>query len=128
MSLTDAGLRRFGLVMAGALAAFSVAALVSGRDWWPFTVFSALAFTLLAFAAPRLLAPVEWFWMKLAGVMGFVVTNVLLTVFFFLVMTPAALLMRVLGKDPLNVRSGRATTFWVKVESDGPCSRPDKPY
>lgn len=128
MNWTDPGLRKFGLVMAGALGVFSIAGFLLGRAWWPITAVPALLFTAAALLVPGLLAPVEWFWMKLAAVMGFLVTNVLLTVFFLLVITPAALLMRVLGKDPLKVRSGTSGTFWVGVERNGPCSRPDKPY
>ncbi len=128
MNSTEAGLRRFGMVMAGALAAVALAAVFRGRGWWPFPAGVSLMFALVARLSPRILAPVEWFWMKLSGVMGFVVTNVLLTVFFFLVITPAGLLMRLLGKDPLKIRSTSCDSFWEKIEPDGPGERPDRPY
>lgn len=128
MSRTEPELRKFGLVMAGALAAFTVYGLLRGRSWWLPTGGVSFSFAFLALTFPGLLAPVEWFWMKLAGVMGFVVTHVILTVFFVLVMTPAGLLMRLAGKDPLKVRCRDKDTCWEETEKDGPCSRPDKPY
>jgi hypothetical protein len=128
MNLTDAGLRKFGLVMAGALAAIMLVGLLRGRAWWMWPGVAAGLFVVSGLVFPGLLKPVEWFWMKLAGLMGFVVTHAILTVFFFLVITPAGLLMRLLGKDPLRIRRHEGETFWEETEHEGPCSRPDKPY
>lgn len=68
-------------------------------------------------AAPQVLKPLYYAWMSLAVVLGFVMTRVLLTVFFFLVMTPFGLVMRLMGKDPLNRRfDRRASTYWIDKE------------
>ncbi len=128
MNSTEKRLRGFGLVMAGALAVIGVLGLLRDRGWWPAAAGLAGAFALSGLGLPGILKPVEWFWMKLAAVLGFVVTHVILTVFFFLVITPAGLLMRLFGKDPLRMRSSKCSTCWVSIENDGPWSRPDKPY
>jgi hypothetical protein len=122
-------LRKFGLVLGAAFAVLAGLLYLRHIDLWG--VSAALAGFLLVTGVlfPTLLRPVEWFWMKFAQVLGFVVTNVLLTVVFFVGVVPTGLVMRMLGKDPLRLKPGlERDSWWRDVESDGPCSRPGKPY
>jgi len=109
-------------------------AVVTALLWWrgkPAGLYLGAAaglFFVLGIALPRALAPVEWVWMKFAHYLGIVMTFVLVTLTFFLVITPVGLFIR-LGKDSLGLKfDRRAATYWAPVEKDGPTSRPDKPY
>jgi hypothetical protein len=66
---------------------------------------------------PAVLGPVQRGWMKFALVLGHYNTRIILTVLFYLVMTPVGLVMR-LFRDPLD-RSlkEQRDTQWVKRES-----------
>ncbi len=78
---------------------------------------------------PRILSPVEKYWMLFAGVLGFIMTNVLLTLVFFLGVLPTGLLMRLFGKDPLRKGFDKdKKTYWIDLTEDGPGGRPEKPY
>jgi hypothetical protein len=126
---TNRELRKFGLTLAAGFLV--VAALFFWRDVaaWPYLLGISGLFALFGLVLPRVLAPIEWAWMKFAGVMGYIMTRVLLTLTFFLAITPTALILRLFGKDPLQKRiDSSASTFWIEVEEDGPTSRPDKPY
>lgn len=126
-------LRKFGMVMTVPLL------LLAGLLYWRkgldepaafFAVAGAAAFFLFAgLLVPRLLAPIEWAWMKLALVLSWVMTRVVLTLTFFLMIMPIGLLMRLLGRDPIERRKDpAATTYWVPVEPDGPGTRPWEPF
>lgn len=54
-------------------------------------------------------------WMKLAEALSFVMTRLLLAVFFFLVLTPIGLFMRLIGKRPLDLswKDGRSS-YWIE--------------
>ena len=122
-------LRKFGMVMAAALAAVSLLLLLRGFGAWHYTAATAGLFLLTGLLVPVVLAPVEWAWMKFAHALGFVMTNVLLTVVFFTGVTFTGLVMRLLGKRPLNLNIRRdRQSYWDPVDADGPCGRPDKPY
>ncbi len=122
-------LRKFGLVLGAAFAVFSLVLVVRSSDIWGVTASLSGLLIVTGILFPTLLRPLEWFWMKLALVMGFVVTNVLLTLVFLIGVIPTGLLMRMLGKDPLRLKpDGKKNTYWRDIEPDGPCSRPDKPY
>ena len=122
-------LRRFGLVMAGALGLLGALALWRGRPAAPWLLGVGGAFLLAALAAPALLRPLERAWMALARVLQAVVTTVLLVLTFYLVITPLGLIMRLVGHDPLGLKSDAdADTYWVPIDREGSHSRPDKPY
>jgi hypothetical protein len=122
-------LRRFAIVMAVAFAALGALLLWRGREWGDVFFYVAAFFLLSGLIAPRQLAPIERVWMKLAHLLGTVMTAVILTLTFFLVITPMGIVLRLIGKDLLGMRGDPdIATYWVPVEEDGPCSRPDKPY
>ena len=126
-------LRKFGRVMAGALAVVTL--VVLWRSGWSQTPWveglgiTAALFLAFSIVWPNALAPLEWAWMKLAMVLNYVMTRVLLSLVFFLAVTPIGLIFKLLGKDLLGKRfDPKAYTYWVTPEEDGPWTRPTKPY
>ena len=87
------------------------------------------AFLVAALILPPVLAPIERVWMALARLLQVVMTTLILTLMFFVVMTPMGFLLRLSGKDLLDMRRDPdAESYWVPAEPDGPASRSDKPY
>lgn len=122
-------LRKFGFVMAVAFGIFGALFVWRDKPWGMYTLYVAGAFLALALIAPRALGPIEKGWMALARVLQTVMTAVILTLTFFLVMTPMGLLLRLAGKDLLGMKGDPSIeTYWEPVDPDGPASRPDKPY
>ncbi len=124
-------LRKYGLIMFAAFAVISILLYLKGETAYRFTAVPSVLFLLFAAVLPSALAPVEKYWMKLAAVLGFVVTNILLTLVFVLAILPVGLLLQVFGKSPLRKgfkKSARLSSYWLDVNSDGPSRRPDKPY
>lgn len=129
MSKDPRELRKFGMVMAAGLVAVSILLVLRGTGAWWFTAASGGLFLILGLILPRVLAPLEWAWMKFAQALGFIMTNILLTIVFFTGVTITGLVMRLLGKRPLNLNINReADSYWTVVDREGPCGRPEKPY
>ena len=64
---------------------------------------------------PRALKYVYIAWMALAFTLGFVMSNVILTLFFFLFVTPIGLLARLFQKDFLARKwDKRAASYWIQ--------------
>ena len=61
------------------------------------------------FAPSMLVVPNRW-WRRVGHALGWVNTRILLSLFFFLVLTPVGVIMRLAGKDPLD-RRGRGSTW-----------------
>ena len=110
-------LRKFGLTVG---AAFAVLGTIS---WWrgheiPPRVLWTLGVLLFVpgLLFPAVLGPVQRAWMRFALVLGHVNTRIILTVLYYVVMTPVGLVMR-LFHDPLDrkLKDGKSSN-WVKRE------------
>ncbi len=87
--------------------------------WWALPL--SLLFLLLAIAAPALLHPLNLVWTRLGLLLARITNPIVTAVLFFLVFTPAAFLLRLLGKDPLHLRyDPAAASYWILRDPPGP--------
>ena len=56
-------------------------------------------------------------WMKFAHGLGWVNTRIILTLVYYLVFSPLAILFKIIGKDPMNRKIGSADTYWIERDS-----------
>lgn len=123
--------RRFGVVLA------VLAAALGGWSLWREHAVRALVFgavAAVAIALPLLVPPL-WLrafrlWMKLAEVLSWVSTRVILGLFFYLVLTPVGLVARLVRKDPLDLawKDGRPTYWKQKGPIPETIERYEKQY
>ena len=79
----------------------------------------------LGVVLPKVLLPLQKIWMSLALVLGYVMTRVILTLVYFLVVTPIGLTLRLFGKDPLTKGPDpNLATYWI--EKDNAHSGPER--
>ena len=110
---TDATtLRKFGLVVGSVFVLLGVIFLLRHKAHWPYFVWPGVALMVLGAVLPRLLRLVYLAWMTLAVLLGFVVSHVLLTLFFFLIMLPIGLIARL----AVNLREAILVGLELPVE------------
>lgn len=110
-------LRKFGLTVGAAFALLGLISWYRGHVTPPRVLWTlATALVVPGLLAPALLEPVHRSWMRFGFVLGEVNSRVILTVFFYLVVTPAGFVLR-LARDPLNrsLREARRSQ-WIKRE------------
>ncbi len=116
---TTKELRKFGLAVGGTLCVLGAISFWRGHTYPPLVLWTIGApLFLCGLVVPGILGPVERGWMKLAGVLGYVNTRIILTIVYYLVILPIGVLMRTLKGDPLDrgVGDGRPSN-WVKRET-----------
>jgi Ca2+/Na+ antiporter len=85
----------------------------------PSVILGIIGLALLAFgvASPQLLRPLYFVWMGLAFIMGSVMTRLILTLVFVLLVVPIGLVMKLVGRDPLNRRiDASKVSYWISRE------------
>jgi hypothetical protein len=111
-------LRKFGLMVGAVFVALGILFLLRHKASYPFLLWPGVFLILFGAVAPRVLKYPYIAWMSVAFTLGFVMARVLLTICFFLLVTPIALIGRLVGKDFLNRKLNRdATTYWVRCET-----------
>lgn len=103
------------------LAVGIILGVIGGLLWWKekdyyllFLSVSAI-FLLLGTFAPTLLKPFHRVWMTVALGMGWIMTRVILGIFFYLVFTPIAVLKRLFSKDTFHQKIDKqADTYWIE--------------
>lgn len=102
--VSNSELRNFGLVMSGAVLIifyiFVPFVFHKPIQSWPFAL--SCYFFFFAFFLQENLRWIYVPWMLIAEVLGYVNSRVILSVFFFAVMTPVGMILRLMGKDVLK--------------------------
>jgi hypothetical protein len=109
--------RKFGILFTVVSMLLAAYLAWKGNAAWPWLLGAGLFFLLAGFFLQPLLRPLYIGWMKFAFVLGWINARLILGVFFYLVLTPLGLVMRLFGRDVLYRKFDRkATTYWVKRE------------
>lgn len=114
--------RSFGLVMAVAFAVIGGFQLYHHR----MTIGAVLLVVAAAFAAaalvrPGILHPLNRLWFRLGLLLHKVINPVVMAVIFVGAVVPTGLIMRALGKRPLQLSLDRsAETYWIQRTPPGP--------
>jgi hypothetical protein len=107
--------RHFGMIVGGVLTLLGLWWLYRGKlagiaPW--FVVTGSVLILLGAFFPKGLVAPNKG-WMALASVLSQVSTAIILSLVYFLAVTPIGLIKRLRGWDPLHRRSKAQGSYWM---------------
>jgi hypothetical protein len=109
--------RKTALIVAAVLALIAVWNIYRGR-FNIVIIFGAIAvlLTVIGLFVPVAARGFHRVWMGIAGVLGYVNSRILLTILYYLLLTPYGLISRLFGRDPLDRRGASRDTYWVKRE------------
>jgi hypothetical protein len=111
---TDAQARKTALLVGGVLLAIAAWNLYRGR-MVIVAVFGVVGASLLVVGLllPAVARVFHTAWMRFASALGYVNSRVLLTLMYYLVLTPYGFAMRLAGRDPLKRRAKPGESYWI---------------
>jgi hypothetical protein len=119
-------LNAFGLIwlvffgVLGGVVASRGGSTVAAGGWWV----AAVVVPAIGWLAPRFMRIVYLGMAYAAYPLGFAISHVLLAAVYYLVLTPTAMVMRVLGYDPMSRRfDPSAESYWVPREAEKDVTR-----
>ena len=113
--------RSFGIVFFIVFLLIAIYPLLSGESVRLWSLAIATIFFILGIINSSLLSPLNKIWFKFGLLLGRFISPLVMGLIFFLVVTPIALLMKLLKKDLLNLKFNKDNTYWI-VKS-GPKSK-----
>lgn len=119
IELSPKKLREFGLLVGGIFLALSALLFWKGRPAAPYFLAIGSPLVILGAVWPGILKYLYLGWMGLAVIMGWFVSRILLSVLFFIAVTPIGLIIRFTGKDLLDTKfKDGKDSYWI-LREDG---------
>ena len=110
-------LKSFGFTMAVVFMIFSAFLFYYGNYFYQNLLFVSVLFTIFGFIIPILLKPIYFVWMVFAVILGWIMTRVILSILFYVIITPIGLLSRLIGEDFLSLKSMKSDSYWNNRDS-----------
>ena len=73
----------------------------------------ALIFLILGLLNSKILSPFNKYWIKLGELLGRVIAPLVMLIIYFALITPLSLLVKLFGKDLLNLKLNKSTSYWI---------------
>ncbi len=113
--------RSFGFVFAVVFSLVACLPLLRAKPARPWAFVVSALFLLLALIRPTVLGPANRLWTRLALLLSKITNPIMTGLMFYLVFTPLAIALRLMGKDLLRLKSEPvADSFWIPRNPPGP--------
>ena len=113
--------KSFGIVFFVVFLIISLYPIVNNESIRLWSLIISLTFLILGIINSSLLSPLNKLWFKFGIFLGKIISPVIMGIIFFLVVTPIGIIMRLIGKDVLNLKYNNSKSYWI--EKTGPKSK-----
>ena len=118
--------KSFGIVFSIFFLLISVYPLLDNDPIYYWSLFVSFIFLVLGLMNSKILSPLNLLWFKFGILLGKIVSPVVMGIIFFLVVTPISIILKIFGKDVLNLKFNNNKTYWIV--KDGPKSNMKKQF
>ena len=113
--------RSFGIVFFLVFILIALYPIINQGEVRIWSIFISLFFLILGIINSSILTPLNKLWFKFGIFLGKMISPLIMGIIFFLVVTPIAFFMRLLGKDLLNLKFNNDKSYWI--QKTGPKSK-----
>ena len=106
--------KSFGIVFFLFFLIVSIFPLLKDENIRIWSLIIALTFLILGLLNSKVLTPLNKIWFKFGILLGSFVSPIVMGVVFFTIVTPTSLIMKVLGKNLLNLKKDNKKTYWIE--------------
>ena len=114
---TKKDLRKFGITVGTVLVVFAGLLFWNEKETFLYFGIIGLFLVLSGLIIPVILKPLNKIWMTLAILMGWFMTRVILTILYYLVLTPIRILATLFGKNFLDLTIDKSTKSYWEVRT-----------
>ena len=113
--------KSFGIVFFIVFLLIAIYPLINNGELRIWSLVVAIIFFILGLINSKVLTPLNKLWFRFGLLLGKIVSPLIMGIIFFFVVTPTAFIMRIIGKDLLNLKFNNKKTYWI--EKTGPKSK-----
>ena len=113
--------RSFGIVFFIVFLIIAIYPLINNGDLRIWSLVISIIFLILGLINSKFLTPLNKLWFKFGLLLGRLISPIIMGIIFFFVVTPIGLILRIFGKDVLNLKKNNSKSYWIK--KNGPISK-----
>ena len=113
--------KNFGLTFFIVFLIISLWPLMHNEQIRVWSLLIAFIFLILGMLNSKILTPLNTTWFKFGLFLGKIISPIVMGIIFFLIVTPISIIMKIFGKDLLNLKYNNQKSYWV--EKTGPKSK-----
>ena len=106
--------RNFGIVFFVVFLLIAIYPVINDGDLRLWSLIISLFFLVLGLINSKILSPFNKLWFKFGIFLGKIISPFVMSIIFFLVVTPIGILMRILKKDLLSLKKNNNKSYWVE--------------
>ena len=107
--------RSFGILFFLVFLGFGLLPLTKEMSRNIYLIIISVIFLILGLLNSKLLSPLNNLWIKFGEILGKVIAPIVMAVVYFLILTPISLLVRLFGKDLIEMKfNNNIKSYWIK--------------
>ena len=105
--------RSFGILFCIVFLLIAIWPLISSNPIRYWAIVLSITFLILGVVNSKLLSPLKDYWIKLGEILGKVIAPLVMSLVFFIILTPIGLILRIFGKDLLKLKRNKKNSYWL---------------
>jgi len=115
--------RSFGIVFFVVFLIISIWPLLDEKELRYWALIVSIIFLILGILKSNILTPLNKVWFKFGILLGNITSPIIMAFIFFLVVTPISFIMKIFGKDILNLKKNNNSSYWIKKDKQSDSMR-----
>ena len=116
--------RSFGILFFIVFVIIGLWPLLNDADIRIWSILLSSVFLILGIFNSKILTPFNRIWVRFGIILGTIIAPFVMGLVFFIVITPIGIIMRLLGKDLLNIKYSNKISYWIKRDKNiGPMKK-----
>ena len=106
--------RTFGILFFIVFFTIGIWPILDNADlrWW--SIITSLIFLFFGIINSKILTPFNRIWIKIGELLGKVLAPIVMSMIYFLIVTPMAIFLKLLRKDLLKIKFNSEKSYWIK--------------
>ncbi len=105
--------KSFGIVFFVVFLIVALYPLLENESVRLWSIILSAIFLILGMLDSKFLTPLNKIWFKFGILLGSIVSPIVMGVVFFAIVTPTSIIMKILGKNLLNLKKDNKKTHWI---------------
>ena len=111
--------RSFGILFFIVFLIIGLYPMYIGESPNKFFFILSLPFLILGLLNSKILTPFNRAWIKLGEILGLIIAPAIMALVYFVFLTPISLIVRIFGKDLLNIKfNKKLETYWINKKKN----------